>query len=157
MAQGADPQRTGLPVVECRTSACEVQVIGYPEDTVEPRGLQVILPRVMRAQMDADFDSRRVTMMVTSVPDGHVGFIAFMSRKSHCSQAAHRAPSLFQSDGAIRRRATPVPFRRFLKRDSRLDRITGVAAIQAVEAVGFMPVPLARKVAMTRGVARSGE
>jgi hypothetical protein len=82
MAQGADPQRIELPVVECRTSGCEVQAIGYPEDAVKNRDFQLILPKVMRDAMGADFDSRGLTMMVTSVPDGRMGYIAFLSRRS---------------------------------------------------------------------------
>lgn len=81
MARGADPQRIELSVVECRTSGCEIQALGYPEDTGKGRDLQGILPKLMRDQMAADFDAKGLTMMVTSVPDGRMGFIAFLSRK----------------------------------------------------------------------------
>ncbi len=82
MAQGSDPQRIELSVVECRTSGCEVQAIGYPEDNLKGRDLQLILPKVMHGVMAADFDAKGLTMMVTSVPDGRVGYIAFLARKT---------------------------------------------------------------------------
>jgi hypothetical protein len=82
VAHGGDPHRLELVVVECRTSGCERQAIGYPEDNLkEGRDLQLILPKMMRDAMPADFDARSHMIMLTSLPDGRIGYIAFLPRK----------------------------------------------------------------------------
>ena len=82
MAQGADPHRIELAVVECRTSGCEVQAIGYPEDNLKGADLQRILPKIMRGAMAADFDPNGLMVMLTSRPDDRLGYIAFLTRKN---------------------------------------------------------------------------
>ncbi len=82
VAQGADTHRLEMPVVECRTTGCEIQAIGYAEDSLkEGHDLQFILPRIVNGAMASDIDPKKISMMVTSLPNDRLGFIAFLPRK----------------------------------------------------------------------------
>jgi hypothetical protein len=82
-AQGLDPQRIQLSVVECRTTGCEIQAatVAQIEDGMKPNEPQMLFGRMVRGPLAGDFDPRDVMVMVTTLPDGRHGYVAFLPRK----------------------------------------------------------------------------
>ena len=81
-AQGLNPQRIEPAVIECRMTACELQLIGPDEDNLNPaRDPQDLIPRMVRGPLFADFDSQDLSMRMFALPDGRIGYLAFLPRK----------------------------------------------------------------------------
>ena len=81
-AQGLNTQRVELHVVECRTSGCEIQAVGYAEDNQKPGvDLQLIVPGLMAGSLGNDFDREAQSMSLRTLPDGRIGFLVFLTRK----------------------------------------------------------------------------
>jgi hypothetical protein len=80
-AMGFDTHRIELPVLDCRSTGCEIQAIGYPEDTRARKDLQFIMPKLFAGPRGAELDRDSFSMMVSSLPDGRAGFLVFLWRK----------------------------------------------------------------------------
>ena len=82
-AHGLDTHRVELPVLECRSTGCEIQAIGHPEDVRNNRAadLQFIVPKLFETPRGAEFDRNGTSVMLTSLPDGRVGYVVFLWRK----------------------------------------------------------------------------
>jgi hypothetical protein len=82
MAHGLDAQRIELPVVECRSTGCEIQAIGYEEDS--RRGgvdFQAILHPLLNGSLAGEFDISGFGLMMSPRPDGRVTFLTHLPRK----------------------------------------------------------------------------
>ena len=55
-ALGFDTQRIELPVVECRTTGCEIQAVGYPGDQKKGVDIQLLLPPLLQGSLAGEFD-----------------------------------------------------------------------------------------------------
>ncbi len=81
-ARGLDTQRIELPVIECRTNGCEIQAVGWSEDS-RPGGFD--LQHIMHAQLAGDlgneFDREALSMMMSSRPDHRSTFLVHLTRK----------------------------------------------------------------------------
>ncbi|HEU4625612.1 MAG TPA: hypothetical protein VFS52_12650 [Steroidobacteraceae bacterium] len=82
-AEGLDPQRIQLSVIECRTTGCEIQAatVAQIEDGMKPNEPQMLFGRMVRGPLAGDFDPRDMMVMVTTLPDGRHGYVAFLPRK----------------------------------------------------------------------------
>jgi len=80
-AHGLDTQRIELLVVECRTSGCEIQAVGFAEDNRKDVDLQVILPGLLADSLANDLDRDEFSILLTARPDDRVSFLAHMPRK----------------------------------------------------------------------------
>jgi hypothetical protein len=79
-AKGYDTQRVELPVVECRSTGCEIQALGYREDNRKPGvDLQMIVFKMMQDGFGGEFD-RNFNMQVSSRPDERLTFFVLLSR-----------------------------------------------------------------------------
>ncbi len=81
-AEGVDPQRIQFAVIECRTSGCEIQAAGPVQDSGKPElDPQVLVRKMILGPFANDFESNNTLMTSTTVADGRIGYIAFVSRK----------------------------------------------------------------------------
>jgi len=81
-AKGFDTQRIQLPVIECRTTGCEIQAIGFQADNSKPDvDLQMILPRVLTGPLSGEFDRDAYSMSLSDTPDGRIAIIGMLPRK----------------------------------------------------------------------------
>lgn len=82
MAHGVDRDRVEVRVLECRASGCEIQAVGYLEDSQrEGVDLQSIVGAIMKGNLGAEFDSSGYTLTRLPQPDHRTGFLVFLSRK----------------------------------------------------------------------------
>lgn len=80
-ARGLDTERIELPVVECRTSGCEIQAVGYAMDNMKPGvDFQDILPALLKGSLGSEFDLAGFSLMVSPRADGRLTFLALMPR-----------------------------------------------------------------------------
>lgn len=82
-ARGLDTQRIELPVIECRTNACEIQAVGWNEDS-RPGGydLQRILFDALAGNLATDINRDEFSIMMTSrQSDDRVLFLVHLPRK----------------------------------------------------------------------------
>jgi hypothetical protein len=82
-ARGLDTQRIELPVVECRTTGCEIQALGYAEDQRQRVDLQFIVPALLRESLANEFETQRVRVTMMGRPDQRVGYLVLLSRKQN--------------------------------------------------------------------------
>jgi hypothetical protein len=80
-ARGFDTQRIELPVVECRTTGCEIQAVGYSGDQKKGIDLQFILRSLLRGSLASEFDLEGYSIMLSSRPDRRVTILAQLPRK----------------------------------------------------------------------------
>jgi hypothetical protein len=79
-AHGVDTQRVELPVVECRTTGCEIQAIGFREDNGKNGvDIQSILPALLMGPLNSELDNPHGTM--SSLPDGRLSYIVLLGRR----------------------------------------------------------------------------
>jgi hypothetical protein len=82
VAQGLAPQRIEFVVLECRTSGCEIQAAGPPEDGGKPAlDPQFLLNTMVVGPFAQDFEAGNILMFSTTLADGRRGILAFVSRK----------------------------------------------------------------------------
>jgi hypothetical protein len=80
-AKSLDTQRVELPVVECRTTGCEVQALAYPEDNgKEGVDLQSILPTLVSDPLKGEF-AGFPNMLMGDGSDGRTTVIVYLARK----------------------------------------------------------------------------
>lgn len=80
-AKGLDAQRVELPVVECRTTGCEIQALVYPEDNgKEGVDLQRILPTLVSGPLKGEFEGFP-NMLIGDRSDGRTTVIVYLARK----------------------------------------------------------------------------
>lgn len=80
-AKGLDTQRVELPVVECRTTGCEIQALAYPEDNgKEGVDLQRILPTLVFGPLKGEFETFP-SMFMGDRSDGRTTVIVYLARK----------------------------------------------------------------------------
>lgn len=80
-AQGLDTQRVELPVIECRTTGCEIQALAYPEDNgKEGVDLQMILPTLVSGPLNQEFEGFP-RMLMSDRSDGRTTVIVHLSRR----------------------------------------------------------------------------
>jgi hypothetical protein len=83
-ARGLDAQRIELPVVECRSTGCEIQAVGYPEDNLqEGADLQLILPELLKGGLEHEIDMAGYGLMMSSREDQRLTYLAHLPRKMH--------------------------------------------------------------------------
>jgi hypothetical protein len=81
-ANGFDTQRIELPVLECRTSACEIQAIGYAQDNMKPGvDLQSIVFAMMAGNLGNEFDRDGLSINMSSRADGRLTYLVSLPRK----------------------------------------------------------------------------
>jgi hypothetical protein len=81
-AKGLDTQRIELPVVECRTTGCEIQAIGYVQDSQNGGfDFQEVLNGLLRGPLGNEFNLDETSYMMTSRPDNRVTFLTHLPRK----------------------------------------------------------------------------
>lgn len=81
-ARGLDTQRIELPVIECRTTGCEIQAIGYAEDNMKSGvDLQTVLPPLLAGSLGNEFDLQGYILMMSSRSDQRLGFLVLLPRK----------------------------------------------------------------------------
>ncbi len=79
-AHGVDTQRVELPVVECRTTGCEIQAIGFREDNAKKGvGIQMIVPALLMGPLHSELDNPLGRM--SSLPDGRLSYIMLLGRR----------------------------------------------------------------------------
>jgi hypothetical protein len=82
-AAGLDRQRIELAVVECRSTGCEIQAVGYPEDNRnENADPQMIVPRLVRDRMGTEFDMQQYSMRMSFRPDGRLVYLFQLQRRA---------------------------------------------------------------------------
>jgi hypothetical protein len=80
VAKGFDTQRIELPVVECRTTGCEIQAVSYSQDVGRtPADLQKIVPDLLKGSLAGEFES--FILMHRPLPDQRIGVLAHLPRK----------------------------------------------------------------------------
>jgi len=83
-AQGFDTQRIELPVVECRTTGCEIQALGYSGDSVKNGAdLEFILSPLLGGNLRGEFDMDGSSMLRSSRPDQRVTIFLQLTRKKN--------------------------------------------------------------------------
>jgi hypothetical protein len=84
LAQGLDTERIELSVLECRTNACEIQAVGYPEDNRKPGvDLQIIMFEMLAGTLGDDIDRDAFSISMTVRPDQRLGFLVQLPRKKN--------------------------------------------------------------------------
>jgi hypothetical protein len=82
LARGFNSERIELPVLECRTSACEIQAVGYAQDSrIGGVDFQQFMGTVMMSELGTEFDQDGYIMRMSSRPDGRTTFLAHLPRK----------------------------------------------------------------------------
>lgn len=82
MARGMDPHHFELPVIECRTNACEIQGIGYQGDGAKGAfDLQDAVNEVLAGVLGSEFDLDERSAVMTSRPDTRVTYLLWLPRK----------------------------------------------------------------------------
>jgi hypothetical protein len=82
--RGFDTQRIELPVVECRTNACEIQAVGYAIDNMKPGvDFQSVLAAVLRGNLGSEFDLAGFGLLMSPRADGRLTFLALIPRKKN--------------------------------------------------------------------------
>jgi hypothetical protein len=81
-AQGFDTQRIVLPVVECRSTGCEIQALQYPADSMKNGAdLQLILPPVLSDILGSEIDPDGTNMLLSTRPDERRAIFVELRRK----------------------------------------------------------------------------
>jgi hypothetical protein len=81
---GFDTQRIELPVLECRTTGCEIQALGYPVDSMKNGAdLQLILSPLIEARLNDEFDPDGTSMLLSSRPDDRRAILVQLLRKKN--------------------------------------------------------------------------
>jgi hypothetical protein len=81
-ARGLDTRRIELPVVECRTTGCEIQAVGYTQDNgKQGMDLQSILPGLLGGSLGDEFDRDSFGISMSPRSDQRIVFLAFLPRK----------------------------------------------------------------------------
>ena len=81
-AQGFDTQRIVLPVVECRSTGCEIQALQYPADSMKNGAdLQLILPPVLSDILRSEIDPDGTNMLLSTRPDERRAIFVELRRK----------------------------------------------------------------------------
>jgi hypothetical protein len=81
-SKGFDSQRIQLVVVECRTTGCEIQALGFPADNSKPDvDLQMVLPRVLTGPLAGEFEMDDYSISLSGGPDGRIAFVSMLPRK----------------------------------------------------------------------------
>ena len=79
-ARGFDTQRVELRVVECRSTGCEIQAIGYVEDQLKQGvDIQTIVPALLMGPLNGELDNLHGSM--SSLPDGRLSYIFLLDRR----------------------------------------------------------------------------
>jgi hypothetical protein len=82
LARGFTTERFELPVVECRTNACEIQAVGHVQDSRSGGvDFQQIMGTVMMSALGSEFEQDGYIMRMGSRPDGRMTFLAHLPRK----------------------------------------------------------------------------
>ena len=82
LARGFNTERFELPVVECRTNACEIQAVGHVQDSRSGGvDFQQIMGTVMMSALGSEFEQDGYIMRMGSRPDGRMTFLAHLPRK----------------------------------------------------------------------------
>jgi hypothetical protein len=76
---GIDRHDVELTVVRCGTTMCEIQVVGQADGATHD--WQMVLPQLLQGSLGQDFKLRLTTTMVFGLPDGHDGFVTYLTRK----------------------------------------------------------------------------
>ena len=87
--RGFDTQRIELPVVECRTTGCEIQALGYPGDNTKNVGdstkngadLELILPSLFDFNLGREFDMDGSSMAKSSRQDQRTTIFVQLTRR----------------------------------------------------------------------------
>jgi hypothetical protein len=77
-AKGLDLNRIELPVIECRTTLCEVQAIGFAADEDSPRNVKRLAVEMLHGPLASEFSESSTE--VIGMPDGRVGYLVFLTR-----------------------------------------------------------------------------
>jgi len=81
-AKGLDTQRIELPVVECRTTGCEIQAIGYAQDSMNGGfDFQDALGGLLRGPLGNEFNLDETSNVLVSRPDDRKTFLTHLLRK----------------------------------------------------------------------------
>jgi hypothetical protein len=83
LAKNLDTKRVDITVLECRTSGCEIQALGYKEDNIRDGvDLQTIIPRLMlQSPVGQEFENNLLGMM-NEHNDGRIAFLYLLPRKN---------------------------------------------------------------------------
>lgn len=81
-SHGYDTQRVELPLVECRTTGCEIQALGYPQDNMKQGvNLQTILPKLLMGPLAGEFDESKFSAFMSSTPEDRLTYLVSLPRK----------------------------------------------------------------------------
>jgi hypothetical protein len=83
MARGLDTQRIELPVIECRTSGCEIQAVGFSQDNMKPGDFQTILFSLLGGSLGSEFDQNGFNLTMSPRSDQRITFLAQLARKKN--------------------------------------------------------------------------
>lgn len=82
-AKRLDTQRIELPVIECRTNGCEIQAIGYPEDSAHGGyDFQQALGSILMGPLGSEFNLNETIGRVTNRTDNRTTFLTHLTRRS---------------------------------------------------------------------------
>jgi hypothetical protein len=81
-AKGLDTQRIELPVIECRTSGCEIQAVGYLQDSMqEGFDYQQVLGGILAGPLGNEFDLNNHVSRMSTRSDNRVVILTHLPRK----------------------------------------------------------------------------
>jgi hypothetical protein len=82
IAQGLDTHRVELPVLECRTTGCEVQAIAHREDFKLGNDLQFTMLKMYTGARGEELDRSRALVHFSELPEGRLAYIFFVWRRA---------------------------------------------------------------------------